>query len=135
MTNLLCNENVYTFGKRIYVLLFNCARTHFHRNLPVTTKMKLYEKYEENLRKAWFITVPGRSYEIHKNDNNQPFFRQRKENPLVDQYFEFPRLLLRTDYLSYQHLLRSIETDNSEYPELNGPITPEVIHVICVNKP
>lgn len=70
-----------------------------------------------------------------KNDNNQPFFRQRKENPLVDQYFEFPRLLLRTDYLSYQHLLRSIETDNSEYPELNGPITPEVIHVICVNKP
>lgn len=72
---------------------------------------------------------------LMKNYNNQPFFRQRLENYLVDKYFEFPRLLLRTDYLRYQHVLRSIETDNSAYPDLNGPITPEVIHVICVNKP
>lgn len=52
MMNLLCTENLYTFGKRIYVLMFYSARTHFHRKLPVTTETKLYEKFEENLRKA-----------------------------------------------------------------------------------
>lgn len=113
--------------------LFNSAKTHYNRTLLVTAK-RTYKKYERKLKRVYLRYQGDHMAYLKKKNPNKfyHFFRQRKKNPIqgptILNFHDHFKELSTSDSNTYPDQEFTLaETDNSAYPELNGPITTEEV--------